>query len=172
MTNHKMVILILIVVFTISSYAQIQKGVYSIRGSASYAKNEMEYSSFTVKTTSFTFSPALTYFLTDYIEMNWSVNYNELRSNNLFFNSSNTFTTVSAGLRLYYPIKDIALFGGSAIGRTDASRRMSYSIEGGLDYFIFSNISLEPVIVYSNEETDTMKSTGTKFFVGFRYFMQ
>jgi hypothetical protein len=153
------------------SQAQVHQGMYSLRGSFSYASTETDYSTFTQKTTSFSFSPAISVFLTDNLEINWALNYNDERSDGWYSQTSSSFTALLAGARLYLPMETTALFAGASIGYSDTGSDVGYQVEGGLDYFLSPTIALEPVIVISRDGDDYRKMRGTKLYIGFRYFM-
>lgn len=171
MNIYRLVLPLLFILAVSDSQAQVRRGMYSLRGSVSYASMETKTASFTQKTTTFSFSPAFSAFLTDVLEVNWAVNYTDVKTDGSFSTSTYNYNTLLAGLRLYLPLGETALFGGASIGKSERQTRFGYQIEGGLDYFLSPVIALEPVIVHSWDGDDDIQTRETMLYIGFRYFL-
>lgn len=164
---------------------QIHAGTYSFGGSILYSSSTVSDPSYSYDQTSFIFSPGVTYFLVDRLEIAATLGYTTTTETSKIVispsqNSYNySFVSVQVGLRYYVPVGTIAPFIGGSYGygkpslsNFTASAYTSLTIfEIGAEYFFAQTAAFEPSVRYTNISGTIMSTKMTSFGIGVKYFL-
>jgi len=189
MKNSKAVGIILVVISSVVSQAQIKQGVYSASGAISYSSSKSEAPGTQSESMALSLSPGISYFVFDNIEISFTPSYSKST------NESETFTPVSIrfdrtaislgaglGVRYYVDRDAIAPFLGVATGLSWSKSSGTalgsfsppfkfYAIEAGLDYFLSETFAVEPALQYNSSTFQSFSSSGFRVKIGVKYFV-
>jgi hypothetical protein len=178
-------ILTLTILLSIAVFAQdqIKKGTYALNGSIGYSSIVSNQSSFKYDESDFFFSPSISYFVIDNLELALSPSYSKYSLTDQS-NSSGGFSGknlgIGLGIRYYFSGNNISPFiGANAQSNWYASDGNSYSsphssgtLEGGLDVFISNALAVEPAVSYFSERLgDQYTLSGFRIGIGVKYFI-
>ena len=164
---------------------QIHAGTYSFGGSIQYSSTTYSHPTLGFDRTTFVFSPAVTYFPVNRLEIAATLGYTyttETYENSPLplQNSINSyFVSALVGLRYYVPVGSIAPFIGGSYGYGGPSTSIlipdSYTsltvLEIGAEYFFSESAAFEPAVRYTNISGGVMPTKTTSFGIGVKYFL-
>jgi hypothetical protein len=183
----KFSLIIIILLLALSDlYGQdaLNKGVYSIAGSAQYSSSvqNVDGNSYTFNTGNI--SPQFTFFIANHISVGAAVSYNYSffkgpEGNNLEQVSKNTYLTLGPSIRYYFNAKKVVPFleasfnyGVYGIENIPAQTSYNYGFKGGLEIFLSRSVALEPSIGYSRINSNYFgDSDNFDLGVGVSYFI-
>ena len=141
----------------------LNKGVYSIGGSAQYSSSSENnnYNTITINTANI--SPQFTYFIIDHLSLGAAVNYNyyfnegSSYSNSGEHNIKTTYITLGPAIRYYFYAKRIIPFleasfnyGIYGLEQDYPEHTYNYGLKVGIDFFLSGSVALEPSIGYNH----------------------
>ena len=162
--------------FSLNAHAQIEKGATTLGGLLQYNTGKITSSSSTINSSGLNISPSYGRFITDKIMVKGQLStiFSETNFDNNAINGTNLklnfkSLNVEAEARYYFnPLAKWKLFGGASVGTffskytftsipNDSSSinkfesdDLYYSVFGGVNKFINSDIALEAKLIYSN----------------------
>ena len=168
--------------------SQIRKGVYSISGSISLTSGSSSFQDAKQTSTSFEFSPSVSLFVSDVIEVTCAPSFSRSSSEIDFpgqpvHTSSGTGLGIGLGARYYFPLETTALFIGAGGGlswskfgsgdfyNTFTPATKTYNFAVGFDYFVAQALAIEPQFQYRGTERETATSNGIFASIGVKYFI-
>ena len=174
-------ILFVLIASNVFSQEALKKGSYSLSGSISFSSgtnsarsNETDYLNFLI-------TPGLTYFFIDYLSAGINLSYgyyeNTWKSGTQEF--KNIYRSVSIGpvIRYYFSSETFIPFletsyrySNSLSGNQDMN---SYSLAGGINYFLSKSVALEPYAAYvkTNYIEDDQKISSISVGLRINYFI-
>lgn len=159
--NKKCIITILFFIVSLNSnmFSQeaLKKGVYSLSGSITFSNSTNESKIDETKELSFFMMPALTYFFIDNLSagLSLSYGYSELtfKESTREYKFINRPVSIGPVIRYYFSCEKFIPFleagyhySNSLTGNEDMN---SFSIAGGINYFISKSVALEPYFEYT-----------------------
>jgi len=159
-------ILILIILGFSNLYGQdaLNKGVYSIAGSAQYSTSSESSDNNTITLNQGNISPQFTYFVCNHISLGVSMDYNYYFNEGSSYSNSGehniklTYITLGPAFRYYSYTKKIIpfleasfLYGIENMGDENVGNQYEYTyqLKAGLELFLSNNVALEPSIGYT-----------------------
>ena len=171
-----------------SAQDQIHVGTYSFGGSIQYSSTTYSFSSpaLNYDKTIFVFSPTVTYFAFNRLEIAASLGYTyttETYKGSILPPSQNSlnshFVSAQVGVRYYVPLGNIAPFVGGSYGYGGPTTSVlipdSYSslttLEIGAEYFFSGSAAFEPAVRYTSISGGIASTKTTFFGIGVKYFL-
>lgn len=171
----------------VSAQPQTRVGVFSLGGAISVSSSSHDYGSSIAKSRYYLFSPSVSYFVVDRVEILLSPSYSrssqDWKDEAFYPTSSVVQLALKAGLRYYFPSERIIPFVGASGGVTWIRYSSSptpyfsipertYSLQAGIDYVFHPSLALEGAILYSGSKALSSATDAFGFTVGIKYFIQ
>jgi len=171
-------VLALTLLLSLSIFAQdqIKKGTYALGGSVGFFSTVSHQNGSDIDETDFVFSPNISYFFINNLELALSPYYGTSSSSGF----SHKSLGIGMGFRYYFSAKNISPFLGANVesnwsalnGSSYSSPNSSGTLEGGLEVFISNSAAVEPTVTYFSERLgDQFTVSGFRIGVGIKYFI-
>ena len=150
---------VIICLFASTMFAQeaLKKGIYSLGGSVTFAGSTNELELEKIKSTDILILPSITYFIIDNLSLalDLGFGYNEISLETDHVNQTHISRDMVIGpvIRYYFSSSRLIPFieagyrySNSLSGNNDMN---TYSLAGGINYFLSKSVALEPYVEYS-----------------------
>ncbi|MCF6268350.1 MAG: porin family protein [Melioribacteraceae bacterium] len=182
LSKFQLFIIVLFISISLSAQDALNKGVYTLSGSATYSSTNSTYTwtgnDDNVKTTTISITPSFGYFIIDNLQLrsNISFFYKELSLNNTYNNIDRNYT-IGVGVKYYFRMNNLSPFISADYGYSNATTGSndanSFIFAGGLNFFISNSVALEPFVQYSTRNSISYLKNQTETSIGIRivYFI-
>ena len=159
--------------------AQITQGNWMMGGDATFSTNKTAYQEFTFKSTSFSISPNVGYFIIDKLAVGLSARLAYVIEHNVNTERTDNFTYgIGPFVRYYFlePEKTINVFSEVSYYFEKAnqidSKLNNFKIKAGAVYFLNSSVGLEASLNYLNQKGNNLTNNAVFLGVGFQIHLE